>query len=283
MATIGRRLWRATQKWMDDDGSLMAASVGYYTALAFFPLLLVLMAGLGVFLEVTPTGRDAEQHLITAISGYASPSVGEDVREMLAGVREQAGVSGRLGLAVLLFTSITMFANFDYAFGRIWNYPNETRGLLGTVRNVLLVRFRAFLLLLGVGVLVVVVFVAGLTMSTLRVFGEYIIPIPDLAWQMLQLGVSIVLNTLVFTLLYRFLPRREVFWGDAAQGGLLAAVAWEIGRAALTMFLVGGAYSPYGLVGSFIAIMLWIYYAACVIFLGAEYVQVVYGDRQPLR
>jgi membrane protein len=55
----------------------------------------------------------------------------------------------------------------------------------------------------------------------------------------------------------------------------LAAVVWEIGRMILAAFLIGNKYSAYGVVGSFIAVMLWIYYASTVVFLGAEYVQVI--------
>ncbi|MCA9220237.1 MAG: YihY/virulence factor BrkB family protein [Planctomycetales bacterium] len=279
MLRIGKQIWEAAQRWLGDDGGLMAASVAYYAALSMFPLLLVLISGLGFFLRYSHIGQDAEAQVVSAISDYASAEVGNDVREMLSGVQEQAAVGGPTGIVVLLFAAIDLFANFERAFNRIWNVDDpESHSWLGTVRNIIWFRLRAFLLLIAVGVLILVVFVAGMAFATVRAYGEQLLPSADWLWQIGQLMVSIGLNTCVFTLLYRFLPRLEIRWREAAQGAALTAVAWEVGRAILAAFLIGNKYTAYGVVGSFIAIMLWIYYAASIIFLGAEYVQVVCRD-----
>ena len=88
--------------------------------------------------------------------------------------------------------------------------------------------------------------------------------------------MGIVLNAVVFTLLYRALPRVRIAWKFAIRGGIVAAGIWEIGRQILASVVIGQHYtSAYGIIGSMLAIMLWIYYAAAVVFVGAEYVEVL--------
>ena len=82
------------------------------------------------------------------------------------------------------------------------------------------------------------------------------------------------MNGPLFAVIYRVLPNVEVRWGEAARGAILAAALWEIGRRLLATVIIGTQYSVYGVVGAFIAVMLWVYYAVTVLFLGAEYIQV---------
>jgi len=93
-------------------------------------------------------------------------------------------------------------------------------------------------------------------------------------------GINVLLNLVAFTVIYRFVPQPKVHWRDAMRGALVAAVLWETGRQLLAVFLIHRGYpSAYGIIGSFLAIMLWAYYAMLVVFFGAEYTRVV-GDQR---
>lgn len=82
-------------------------------------------------------------------------------------------------------------------------------------------------------------------------------------------------------IIYKVLPRVPVWWRDAARGGMLAAVVWEIGRWLLAWYVIAAKYSSaYGVLGSFIAMMVWVYYASTVLFLGAEFVKVLGEGRK---
>jgi membrane protein len=81
---------------------------------------------------------------------------------------------------------------------------------------------------------------------------------------------------LAFTAVYHFLPKVRVRWSAALAGGLLASALWELGRQVLAAYVVGEKLpTAYGLIGSFMAIMLWTYYAMLVILFGAAYTRVV--------
>ena len=83
------------------------------------------------------------------------------------------------------------------------------------------------------------------------------------------------MNGVLLTTLYKMLPRTQVSWSAALRGGVLAAVLWEISRQALAILMFGRKYTAYGVVGSLMALMLWVYIAASVFFFAAEYVQVI--------
>ena len=276
------RLQQAYAGLQKHDGDLMAAAVAYYAALALFPLLLVLISGLGYFMQFTRWGQDAEQQVLAAITEYASPSVMHDVQEMLHSIQRNAAVGGPLGMVTLLITAIALFAQIDRAFHRIWQVQSdESQGILAAVKSLLFERLKAFLMLLGLGALVIVIFLSGMILAGVKTYVQNIVPLGDWAWWVVQISVSVGLNSAVIASIYKILPPARVSWYEALQGGLLTAVVWEIGRVILAAFLIGSNYTAYGIIGSFIGVMLWCYYASLVLFLGAEYVQTVCHDCTP--
>ena len=261
----------------NDDGYLLAAGVAYYVGLSFFPLLMVLIGALGWFLEFTHLGQDARGRVLYAIEINISPEAKDQARDVFDQLAEgaQSGSAGPIGVAILLFTAGTIFAQFERAFDRIWRFtPPEDMGWIATIKSLLIERLTAFLLMIGVAALIVATFVAATTLQSFQQFVAEYFAVPGDVWTTLQLIATIAINTLAFGLLYHTMPRARVKWKEAFRGGLIVAIVWEIGRRVLTAFLIGGRYQIYGVVGALIAIQLWAYYAVTVILLGAEYVRV---------
>lgn len=274
---IAKQLSAAITRWKQDDGSLMAAAVAYYAALSFFPLMLILISGLGMVLEFTNWGQDAQEQVLQAVEQYASVSVRDSVAQMLQRVAADADTGGPLGVLTLLIAAGALFAHFERAFDRIWNVesPGGGSGITAAVKNILFHRLRAFLMLLALGLLLFINLIVGFTLSGIRRYTQDYLPGSELVWAGVQLLSGLAINTLVFSLLYWIVPKVPVRFREALQGGLLAAVTWEFGRWLLASFVLGGKFGAYGVVGSFLVVMLWIYYACSVLFLGAEYIQVI--------
>ena len=264
-----------------DDGYLLAAGVAYYVGLSFFPLLMVLIGGLSWFLRFTHLGQDAEERVLYAIEINVSTEAAEQARlvfDELASGAEKGG-AGLIGTAILLFTAGTIFAQFERAFDRIWRFtPPEDLGWVATIQSMLLERLTAFLLMIGVGLLILATFIAATALQAFQEFLTAFLEVPSSVWSGLRYAVTLLLNTLAFTVLYHTMPRARVKWREALRGGALVAIVWEIGRRVLMEFLIGGRYSAYGVVGALIALQLWAYYAVTVILLGAEYVRVTCAD-----
>jgi membrane protein len=274
-----RQLRATLRRWRRDDGSLIAASMAYYAVLSFFPLLLLLIAALGFVLEFSPGAQDAEKGLLRVLAQNTSPGLEEHVRTAMQAIQTNAVIGGPVGLATLLVAAIGIFTQFDVAMDRIWNIPpRRSQGVTGAIRHVLFHRLRAFLMLLGVGALVWVAFIAGTVASVLRHYMAGVIG-GNLAWALLHATLSLVVNGALLTVLYKTLPRTRVSWSAALRGGILAAVLWEVSREALAILMFRGNYTAYGVVGSLMALMLWVYIAASVFFFAAEYVRVI--EREP--
>jgi membrane protein len=266
----------AYDRWSRDEGPAMAAAVAYYVALSFFPLVLLLIAGLGLFFRFAHTGQSAQQAVLTLIENDLSPSARASVDQVLDQVRDRSTVNGPVALVMMLFSAMAGFVQLQQAFDRIGDVPRTSRkGIVGAIRMVLFERLIAFLMLFALALLVAAVFVASIVLFAIEQYTTGIIPSSHFLWRPLQSVVSLVTNTVLFTLIYRSLPKSPVPFKYCLRGGLLAAVIWEIGRQILAALLIGTRYTAaYGVIGSFIGLMLWCYYGVAVLLLGAEYIEV---------
>ena len=267
------------RRWGEDDGMLLSAAMAYYAAFSLFPLCLVLIAGLGLVMRFSSKAQNAQEQLISLVSENTSSWLAGQLQTILAGVETNAALGGPLGLLVLLAAAIGIFVQLDTIFDRIWGAQRrKQQGMLGSVKRALVERLTAFLMLLGLGGLLVVLFLADMVLAGLRPYVSQL-PAGNYAWQGIQLIISLSLNAILFGALYKALPKERVAWRDAFAGGVLVALVWELGQQVLAPFVIGEKYSAYGVVGSFIAVMIWMYYASAMVFLGAEFVQALQAQR----
>ena len=160
-------------------------------------------------------------------------------------------------------------------FDHIWNVePPADKGIFAAVRHTLIERGVAFLMLLASGLVVIAVFISNMVIGTLEDFLRHQVGIPSLPGPQIRFATSLTINTLVFTLLFRLLTPVRVTWRDSLRAGLFTAAGWELGRVLLGALVIGTKYTDaYGLIGSFLAVLLWCYYAIAFVFLGAEYLK----------
>ncbi len=272
---------RACQGFNDHEGTLAAAGIAYYLALSFFPLLLVLVAGLGYALEWTAKGQDAQQRILAAIEQQASSDLSEQIKRALTATGAKAPAGGAIGFGMLVIAAVAIFAQVDYALDRIWDIaarPHES--WWAWIGRRLIRRLKSLMMLVGVGAFVLAVMVAsvvwsGVQSTAFRDTKAY----PWLPW-VAGVAITMALNCVAFAFMYRFLPRARVRWLEAFDGAIVAAALWEVGRQLLALYLLRQNFpSAYGVIGSFIAIMLWAYYAMLVALFGAEFVHAIQQER----
>jgi membrane protein len=270
-------LRKTVARWSRNDGNLLAASMAYYAAFSFFPLLLVLIAALAFALRFSASAQSAQQELLDFVAQSTAPALADEVSRLLTGVQLNAAGVTFVGWFILLLASIGIFSQLESAFDRIWQASGpQHHGVRGAIRNALWNRLKAFLTLMGLGLVVILAFMADLILSAIRNWGEQ----EQLNWTSsllpwLHLATSVSLNALVLALVYKMIPRVTVRWRHAFIGGFAVAVVWQVGSQIVSRFIVGGHYTAYGVVGSFIAVMLWVYCASILLFVGAQLVQVL--------
>ncbi len=271
-----RRLIAAAACFSEHEGTQSAAAIAYYLALSLFPLMLVLIAVLGWACRFTATGQTAQQHILTAVAEQASPALSEQIAKTLSSVETSATTGGVLGVGMLLVTALALFTQIDYAFDKIWDKAAGAKpGWRAWIRRLAFGRLKALLMLMGVGAFIILVMIASLVWQGLQANLSSVVDLGKIFPRLAQSPIHLALNLLAFTALYRFLPRARVLWRAALAGGLLAATLWELGRQLLAVFIVGDRLpTAYGLIGSFIAVMIWTYYAMVVVLLGAAFTRV---------
>ncbi len=275
-------IYQAYQNWQENDGSHLAASVSFYTAVSFFPLLLVLISAMGFAIRFSGWGQDARDHLLDVIAEQTAPALTRQLGAVLSNVEESAPIGGPVGIAMLLVASMAVFVHFDDAMDRIWNVPRPKKsGWLGAARRILVDRLRAFLMLMGIGLFAVSGFVASMSLTAIARYADGWLSISEPVMVLFTTAAAITLNWVLFVVVYKFLPKVPIAWEEAARGALFASVMWEVGRRALAVVVIGSRFSVYGVVGSFVAIMLWTFYATTILFLGAEYIQVICARCRP--
>ncbi|MFK7738204.1 MAG: YihY/virulence factor BrkB family protein [Pirellulaceae bacterium] len=275
----------AIRRWQLDDGSFMSAGVAYYLALSIFPLLLLLSSGVGMFLKFTNLGHDAELKIFEIVAEHCSPTLEVQIKNLLTAFEDQSMVGGPFGILTAGAAAIGVFFQFERAFDKIWRIPRvKNPSVLGLVGRVVGKRLVAFVMLTGVGASIITIMVANVALSAAREWMESLHIAGTLFVFVVDTLATLCLNSVAFSVLYKFLPKRKVLWRDAFRTAVLVSVVWEIGREFLCSFLIGTHYTTtYGVIGSFIAVLLWVYWGVTLLLFGAEYLHVIsLRSRKPL-
>jgi membrane protein len=275
-------LWAAYGRFSEQEGSTLAAAIAYYLAFSLFPMMLVLVAILGWAFRFTAKGQNAQQYILTAVSDQASPALSEQLSRALNSVESHAARSGAVGIIVLLVTAIAIFVQLDYAFDRLWENPLEEKVTwVQRIIDHVFKRLKALGMLIAVGAFVIAVMISSLVWKAVQENATSILQLAPWVNRLLQPVIHLLLNLLAFTAMYRFLPKTAVKWRSAFVGGLIASALWEVGRQVLAAYVVADKLpSAYGLIGSFMAVMLWTYYAMLVVLYGAALTKVM--DKPPV-
>lgn len=256
--------------WSKDNATRLAAALAYYTVLSIAPLLVLAIAVAGlVFGEEAAKGQIASE-----LAAVVGPQAGEGIQTVIKHAESpEAGTLGSiLGLVALLFGASGVFGELQSSLNTIWEVePKPGRGVWGMLRQ----RFFSFSMVLGVAFLLLVSLVLSAALSGLGKFLEGTLPGGEVVWQVLNFAVSIGVITTLFALLFKVVPDAKVQWRDVWMGAAVTAVLFTIGKLALGLYLGRAAVSsPYGAAGSIIVLVIWVYYAAQILFLGAEFTQV---------
>jgi membrane protein len=256
--------------WGRDKVPRHGAALAYYTVLSLVPLLVVIIAMIGLIF-----GREAAQgYIVEQIGSLVGPQSAQAIKEMIQRASEpSSGIVATLVAGVTLLAGASgVFAQLQDSLNSLWGVePKEGRGIWGVIRD----RFLSVGALLGTGFLLLVSLVLSAAVSAIgKWFGGFL-PAPEVVLQGLELVLSLAVVTGLFALIFKVLPDAKVAWSDVWIGALLTALFFTIGKFAIGLYLgksdVGSAY---GAAGSLVILLVWVYYSAQILLFGAEFTQV---------
>ena len=265
--------------WDDDHAMSLAAALAFYSLLSLAPLLVIAVSGAALFFgDEAARGEISSQ--LTSIVGREPANAVEAV--VMSARASHAGVVGTaLGGVVLLIGASGMFIELQSALNAVWKVPPRPGQ---RVRSFMRDRFFSFAMVLATAVVLFASLLLSTALSAIGTFFTDTLPGGATLWQVASTISSFVLTGALFTSLFVVVPDAKVALRDATTGALVAAVLFTIGKWVLGLYLGKASFgSAYGAAGSFVALVVWIYYSAQILLLGAEVAHVMARRRGALR
>lgn len=256
------------KEWNEDEASLLAAALAYYTAVSIAPLLVLVVVIVGFFL-----GQQAAQsQLMTQVQAAMGSEGSQFLATILANADQPklASTAGILSFIILIWGSTNVFTQLQNSLNKIWNVKRKPGGgIWATIRS----RLLSFTMVLGVAFMLLVSLVISTVLTTLVNIGQGLLPGADWIWQAVSFLVSFGVTTFLFAAIFRILPDTDISWRDVWPGALVTALLFTIGNYVLGLYLAN-AGNAYGAAGSVVVFLLWVFYSAQILFMGAEFTQV---------
>jgi membrane protein len=264
----------AGQAWLADNAPSMGAALAFYSAFSLAPLLIIASAVAGVVFGAT----QARTAVVEQFRELIGPVGAEAVERLLnATAHIGTGVLATLvGIVLLLVGASSVVIELQNDLNRIWRAPKRDRsGYTTLIRT----RLLAFGLILGFGFLLLVSLIISVSLSALvqhsRMFTQQ-----GLLLHALNTLLSIGAYSVLFAMLFKFLPNVSMNWRDVWRGALVTAVLFSLGQLAIGFYLGRSATtSAYAAAASLLVLLMWLYYAAQIFLFGAEFTW-VYAQRR---
>jgi membrane protein len=267
-------LKRIATEWSTDNATSWSASLAFYTLLSLAPLLILTVAIAGLVYDK----RVAQGQLVLGLRNLLGPEIGPAIQVLLKSPRKPVTslIATVFGIVTLFFGASAVLTELRNALNAIWHVPvNRNRTHLANLLRLAKERVYSFVMILGLGVLLLVSLVLNTWLAAMETF---------FGWRMFASGyflhltaflISCLVITFVFSAVYKLIPNVRLNWSDVAVGGVVTSLLFIIGKQLIALYMgrinLGSAY---GAAGSLIIVLIWVYYSAQVFFFGAEFTKV---------
>jgi membrane protein len=274
--------------WNADKAPRLAAAIAYSTIFAIAPLLIITIAIVGAVLGFTGTAHPhtaVENSLLAQISRAAGTQSAQMVRTMVDasfGRPRQSVIAQILGWIAFAAGASGLFVALQDALNTIWDAkpPPAHRDVLVMIRD----RAMSLVMLLVIGFLLMTSLLLNVAIAYATAHLTKLLPaggagplVAGVNWL-----VSVAVIAVLFALIFRILPDVEIRWSDVASGAFITAILFVAGQALIGLYIGrAGVASAYGAAGALLAILIWIYYSASILLLGAEFTKIYAHRRRP--
>ncbi|CAA9279649.1 MAG: Inner membrane protein YihY, formerly thought to be RNase BN [uncultured Cytophagales bacterium] len=263
-------------EWQADACFQLAAALSYYSVFSLAPIIVVAVSVAGYFF-----GRDAVTgEMYEQIRGLIGPDGATAIQKMVesAYLQDRGLFPTVIGLLTLLFSATIAFTALQDALNKIYKVQADPQsGIVAMVIN----RLLSFALVLAIGFLLMVSLTVDIIINVLddyiqRILVDYSIYLI----RAIQIGISFSIITLLFAMIFKFLPDVKIRWQNVWRGAILTAGLFTLGKSLIGLYLgQSDLTSTYGAAASIVIILLWVNYSSWILFIGAEYIY-VYAKRR---
>ncbi|HZZ11035.1 MAG TPA: YihY/virulence factor BrkB family protein, partial [Paraburkholderia sp.] len=257
----------AFKQFSEDRCAAMAASIAFYAAFSLAPTLVMVIAVAGWFFGAEAARGELFNHIHGLLGDQAAAGV-QTIVENAHHSGSAGGIAAIISFSMLAIGASATFSSLNSALNIVWP---DTGPRSSSVIALVRVRLISFGLVLGVAFLLIVSLVLDTVITFIGkwLWGDspYVI-----IGNLMQLGVGLLVLAFAFAGLLKFLPDARVHWRDALVGGLVAAVLFSAGKKLFALYIAhAGMASSFGAAGSLAVLLMWLYFSAAVLLLGAEF------------
>lgn len=263
--------------WNDANASAMGAAVAFYTIFAIAPLFILVLALAGVMF-----GHEAAQHeLYGQLEGLIGKNGSEAIQSILTAANQPKTslLATVIGFITLFIGAGSVFIQLQQSLNAIWNVRPKASSLRFFIKQ----RLLSFAALLGIGFLLLVSLIISAALDAAGKWMGGMIPAHEVIWQLMDVAISLGIITLLFAMMFKMLPDVIIGWHDVWIGSFMTALLFTAGKFLLGAYLGRSSLSSaYGAAGSFVVVLLWVYYSAQILLFGAASIRVYankYGSR----
>lgn len=269
--SIWQFLKTTINEWVEAEPFQLAAALSYYTLFSLAPLLLIAIGVAGLVF-----GREAAQNqIVETLQGMIGQDSAKAVQEMIQASSEKPKtgmLSTIIGFVALLFGAGGVVGQLQTSLNKMWEVtPKPGQGIWGFLRQ----RFFSFAMVLAIGFLLLVSLVVTAVLSSFTAMLGSLLGNATFVAHAIDILISFGFVTLLFALIYKYVPDVEIQWRDVWVGAALTSILFTVGKYLIGLYIgTSGVGSTFGAAGSLITILVWVYYSSLIFFLGAEFTRV---------
>jgi membrane protein len=267
-------LRKAASGWFRHRSARLGAALAYYSVFSLGPLLLIVTAVAGLFF-----GAEAARGSITSqFRSMLGETGSQAVEVMLKGAESSTagGWTAALGIGLLVVAALGVVVQLRDALNTIFEVKEPEDAGIAWYAKIYAMSF-AGILALGFLLAVALIVSAALAAFSAWLSGS---AAESLLLALLNFAVSLAVLTLLFSMLFRWLPDRQLAWRDVWLGGLATALLFNVGKSAIAWYIgTQGLESTYGAAASIVVLLIWVYYSAQIVLFGAELTQAYAAPR----
>lgn len=263
-------LKRSFNGWREDKALRLSAALAYYSIFSIAPLMVIAIGIAGMVLG----DQVVSDQLYGELKGYVGSKTAAAVQSMVQSASKptQGVMATVFGFVMLILGASGVFGQLKDALNTIWGVKAKPgAGVMALVRG----KFLNFGMVLVIGFLMLVSLLMTTAVAGLNQRLESVMPLPSFLSAALVFVISLGLVTTLFALIFKVLPDANIRWKHVWFGALITALLFEVGKTGLGWYLGReGTASAFGAASSVVLLLLWVYYASCILLFGAEFTQV---------
>ncbi len=275
-----RILNKTFSQFSNDDCSILAAALAYYTIFALPPLLYLLLTVVSSGMSLAYGAEEAQQKAQQVIENQAAELIGneaaaDEITTILEQDRQQGGAWWKTGISIsaILFGATGVVAAVQTSLNRVWRVQPDPE--VGGIKTFLLKRTLSLAMILGLGFLLLVSMIVSTVLTAIGGQVGQWLGLEETIVAAMNYVVIFLATMVVFASLLKFMPDAEIGWRDVWVGALATAVLFSLGRVVMGLYFSNA--NPGAQLGSAAAslavLLVWVYYSSLIFLFGAEFTQ----------